>query len=58
MKVIITAQEALDKGIWEEVCEITGYDLYAVAEGMDENTEIVLTEEQAKSLGLLKSNYS
>jgi len=53
MKIIITAEEAIDKGIWEEVADIAGYNYYAVNEGMDRETEIVLTEEQAKSLGLI-----
>ena len=50
MKIVITAQEAIDKGIWEEVADIEGYSYWAVNEGM----EISLTEEQAKQLGLIK----
>ena len=53
MRIIITAEEAIDKGIWEEVADIAGYDYYAVNEGMDPNEEISLTEEQAIKLGLI-----
>ena len=41
MKIIITAQEAIDKGIWEEVADIEGYDYYAVNEGMDPDKQII-----------------
>ena len=58
MRVIITADEAMDKGIWEEVADIVGYSYYAVNEGMDPDTEISLTEEQARKLGLLQPKYS
>ena len=55
MRIIITAEEALDKGIWKEVANIAGYDYFAIADGiMDLNTEISLTEEQAKELNIIK----
>ncbi len=54
MRIIITAEEAIDRGIWEEAAKISGYGLYAIKEGMDPNTEITLTEEQAIELGLIK----
>jgi hypothetical protein len=53
MRIIITAEEAIDMGIWEEVADIAGYDYYAVNEGMDGDTEISLTKEQAKQLRLI-----
>jgi hypothetical protein len=53
MRIIITAEEAVDKRIWQEVAEIAGYDYYSLANGMDMDTEIQLTEEQAKKLGLI-----
>jgi hypothetical protein len=53
MRILITAEEAIDKGIWENVCDIVGYNYYAVNEGMDPDTEISLTEDQARQLGLI-----
>ena len=53
MKIIITAGEAQDKGIWEKLCNLKGIDIYAIAEGtMDSDKEIILTEEEAHKLGL------
>lgn len=52
MRIIITAEEALDMGIWEEVADLVGYNYYAMKEGMDPNTEIYLSREQSKILGI------
>ena len=57
MRIIITADEAIDKGIWEDLCDMIGYNYYAVNEGMDTDTEISLTEDQARQLGLLPNKY-
>lgn len=51
--VVLTAEEAMDKGIWEEVADIAGYSYYAVNEGMDKDTEITLDEDNARKLGLI-----
>jgi len=53
MKIIITASEAIEKGIWERISQIKGYDVYAVSEGMDPETEIELTQDQAIDLGII-----
>lgn len=54
MKIIITTSEALNRGIWDDVCDLKGINVYAISEGqMDDTEEIVLTEEEAKTLGLL-----
>jgi hypothetical protein len=53
MKIIITAQEALDKGIWPQVAEIAGYCISAISEGLDTNTQIDLTADQAEYVGLI-----
>lgn len=51
MKIIITQKEAADKGIWTEIMG-----MFAVT-NEDEvwaNEEFILTEEQARQVGLLK----
>jgi hypothetical protein len=55
MKISITAEELIDKMLWEEVCEMKGINVWAVNEGLMATDEIIeLTEEQAKKLGLIK----
>lgn len=44
----------MKKGCWAAVCDMKGYERHAVAEGMDPDTEIELTLEQARDLGLLE----
>ncbi|MFK7693938.1 hypothetical protein [Paenibacillus sp. HJGM_3] len=51
MKVMITAKEAMDRGIWPEVMRLFGRDQ---KDEIWPNEEFILTEEQAKRLGLLK----
>ena len=53
MKVVVTAREAIDKGVWDRFCEIMGLNPWCVNEGMDSSTEFVLTEEQAMQLGFI-----
>lgn len=50
MKIIITASEAIEKGVWPQIQMLFGRD--------DEddtwpNEEFILTEEQARQIGLL-----
>lgn len=55
LKVTITAEEAIDRGIWDSICELKGYSVWCVNEGqMDSDHEISLTEAEAKRLGVLK----
>lgn len=57
MKIIVTAQEILDKGVWEEYCDENGICHYCMAEGlMDSDEEIELTEEQAIKYNFIKPN--
>jgi len=57
MKIVVTAQELLDKGLWGDACELLGLNEWAVNEGlMDSDEELTLTEEQAKTLGLIKGD--
>lgn len=53
MRIVITAEEAMDKGIWEDLCDMLGYSVYAVNEGMDPDTDFSLTEDQARQLRLI-----
>jgi hypothetical protein len=53
MKITITAREALDRGCWGAIARLKGYNEYAVNEGMDPSTEIELTIDEARELGLL-----
>lgn len=50
MKIMITQSEALEKGIWPEVMSMFGLNQEDDVWG---NEEFVLTEEQARKLGLL-----
>ena len=53
MKVVVTVRDIIERGLWEKVCELKGLNGWAVAEGLiDEDDEIVLTEEEAKEIGL------
>lgn len=57
MKIVITAGEALNRGMWEKICDLKGFNVWAINEGLlDESYEIILTEEDAKKLGILKGD--
>ncbi len=51
MKVLITASEAIEKGIWLEVLSMFGRD---PDEELGLGEQFILTEEQALSLGLIR----
>lgn len=53
MDIRITAKELINKGVWDKACKILGISIWAINEGMDDNSLIYVTEEQAKSLGLI-----
>jgi len=54
IRVTITGREALDKGIWTQLCDLLGINEWAINEGLlDREEEIILTEDQARLLGLL-----
>lgn len=50
MKVMITVQEAVERGIWVELMEMFGRD---AEDDVWPNEEFILTETQARDLGLL-----
>lgn len=52
--ISLTASEAIDRGIWDELCELRGWNVWIVNEGrMPSDEEITLTEDEARKLGLL-----
>jgi hypothetical protein len=55
MRVIVTAEEIIDRGVWDEFCEKRGINVWAVNEGlMNSDEEFTLSEEEAQSYGFLK----
>jgi hypothetical protein len=55
MKITITAHGALQRGIWDDLCDMKGWNVYAINEGlMDSDDEIELSAEEATKLGLIK----
>lgn len=50
MKVIITQSEAVEKGIWTKVMQAFGI---SREDDVWENEQFILTEEQAKEMGLI-----
>ncbi|CAM3615418.1 hypothetical protein [Marinicrinis lubricantis] len=50
MKVIITASEAMERGIWNDVMSLFGR---VEEDDIWPNEEFILTETQAKELGLI-----
>ena len=55
MRIIVTAEELIDKGVWEEFCELKGINVWAVNEGaIDSDEEWSLTEEEAKQFGFIR----
>lgn len=55
MTITITVKEALEKGIWDEICKLKGFSVWCLAEGLMSSNEVIrLTEKEAKNLGLIK----
>ena len=53
MEIVITASEAIDRGIWGKLCELRGWDEWIVNEGrMSIDERITITSDEADSLGL------
>ena len=58
MKITITAREALDKGIWDKLCDLKGINVWAINKGlMDSTDEITLTLLEAEELGLIDKDW-
>lgn len=55
MTIIVTANELMDKGAWDNFCEARGLNVWAVNEGlMDSNEQFTLTTEEVKQYGFIK----
>jgi len=53
MKIVMSAAEIMDQGVWKRFCEGRGIDLYAVNEGvMDSDHEFSLSPAEFEKLGL------
>ena len=53
MKLILTAGEIMELGIWEDVCDLKGIHLYALNEGrMDAKEEIEFDEDEMTEIGI------
>lgn len=53
MKVTLTLGEIMDKGRWDEFCELKGWNVYCVNEGQaSSDDEVTLTYEELVQLGL------
>lgn len=58
MKYVATAREILDRGIWDEFCDLRGINVWAINEGlMDEEEEFVFTEAEALRIGLTRKDH-
>ena len=53
MKVIVTAGEVSDHFAWADFCELKGIDQYALANGLDRETEYAITLQESVDLGLI-----
>ena len=54
MKIIVTAEELIDRGDWDSFCEEKGINPWSVNEGlMDSDEEFVLSVQDARRYGLL-----
>lgn len=55
MNLTLTPEEAVEKGIWEELCELKGLNPHCVNEGLlDNEEELYLDEEEARTLRLIE----
>lgn len=52
--ISLTASEAIDRGLWDQLCELRGWNVWIVNEGRMPSDEVItLTEDEARKLGLL-----
>lgn len=55
MKIILTLKELIDKHNWDKVCEVFGLNPWCINTGLASgDEEQVITEEQAKEIGIIK----
>ena len=53
MQVILTVKEAKDRDLLSIIIDELGWDRYQVASTLTDDEELVLSEEQAKNVGLI-----
>lgn len=53
LKITTTPKELMYRECWTEYCRLSGTSEWAVNEGMDKNTELVLSEGDAREIGLI-----
>ena len=59
MRIIITASQAMDLGVWDALCKRRGLNVWAVNEGlMDGSHEIALELDEAEALGLIPKRHT
>jgi len=57
MKILISIEDIMDNGLWEEYCELKGWNVWCVKEGLADSSEKVEIEmEQAKKWGLIDND--
>lgn len=53
MEISITFGEILDKGCWDNFCNLKGYNIWMIAEGLADREEVVtLSIDECKKIGL------
>ena len=50
MKIVVTAKEAMDKDVWQKLCDMKGLNPWCVNEGANQDMEIELTVAEAQVL--------
>lgn len=54
MRIVLTIQEVMERGLLVEVCEMHGLNEWALAAGrIDHSFEVSLSEQEAQRLGLI-----
>lgn len=54
MIIVVSFEELLDSGHWEDFCEDKGYNVYMVNEGCPETETVNISKEEAIKYGLIK----
>jgi hypothetical protein len=52
VRIIISADELVEIGLWNNFCSQQGYNYYALREGLSRDHEFDISLEDAKTLGL------
>jgi len=52
MKYLVKIEDLIDNGLWAKYCELTGFSVHTVSEGMDDQAEVEISVDLANQLGL------